>query len=98
MNFNESIQFGPGEIILADIDSKANFTFKVDRLPDLSDDRVRINDKSLTLNSWNGSVNYSVALASQAVNGRYTLIFSSGSIIDRAGNAVLPRVLTVGKN
>lgn len=98
MNFNDSIQFGPGEIILTDIDSKTNYTFKVDRLPDLSDSRVRINDKSVTLNSWFGSFNYSAARATEAINARYTLTFSSGSIIDRAGNAVLPRVLTVGKN
>jgi hypothetical protein len=98
MNFNDSIQFGPGEIILTDIDSKTNYTFKVDRLPDLSDSRVRINDKSVTLNSWFGRFNYSAARATEAINARYTLTFSSGSIIDRAGNAVLPRVLTVGKN
>jgi hypothetical protein len=98
MNFNDSIQFGPGEIILTDIDRKINFTFKVDRLPDLSDSRARINDKSVILNSWFNSTNNTDALTTQAINARYTLTFSSGSIIDRAGNAVLPRVLTVGKN
>lgn len=98
LNFNESIQLGQGEIILTDLDTKANYRFKVDRLPDLSDERVKIIDKSLTLNSWYEGSNYSAALTAQAVNARYTLTFSEGSIIDRAGNAVVARDLTVGKN
>jgi hypothetical protein len=98
VNFNESIQLGQGEIILTDLDTKANYRFKVDRLPDLSDERVKIIDKSLTLNSWYEGSNYSAALTAQAVNARYTLTFSEGSIIDRAGNAVVARDLTVGKN
>jgi len=97
LSFNEEIQLGRGEITLRNVNSGLLMRFELDQLPDLSDSRVSIDGKTLALAPWNNCLaQHCATLIAESMRSRYTLTLGQGSVIDRAGNAVVAAELNVG--
>ena len=99
LTFSEEIQLGRGEITLRDVASGLLMRFQLDQLPDLSDSRVSVNNNTLELSPWNRETCVAescAAVIAQRLSTRYTLTLSQGSVIDRAGNAVVAAELNIG--